>query len=147
MNGALVGGWVTYSTAARLYQRSQVTPGAAKRERKKEIVCVCVCVCVHAYVFVYWTDKWVVEHMLSSVLQQRKKSLLYVMGLPGSRFSQSESVVPCQPGYKEKLATKLNVSCRFPTSAPPLSTRVTHQGINKWKLMKLNTDYLSLGGC
>ncbi len=50
--------------------RSQITPGAAKRERK-ECVCVCVCIC-----FVYWTDKWVVEHMLSSVLQQRKKSLL-----------------------------------------------------------------------
>jgi hypothetical protein len=130
MNGALVGGWVTYSTAARLYQGPRLHLGQ-QRGRERDCVCVSVCVCA-CICFVYWTDKWVVEHMLSSVLQQRKKSLLCCNGSRWIPFSQSESVVPCQPGYKKKLAIKLNVSCRFPTSIINWSYS---SRINKWKLM------------
>jgi hypothetical protein len=119
--------------SCKAVSRSQVTPRAAKRNRKRVCVCVCECVCVCACIcFVYWTDKWVVEHMLSSVLQQMNEEIIVVMGhcCNGSRWIPfSQSLVPCQPGYKNKLATKLNVSCRFPTSTPPLSTSVTHQGL------------------
>jgi hypothetical protein len=106
--------------------RSQVTPGAAKRERKRECVCVCVCVCVHAYVLCIGLTNGLLS---TCSLRCFSKGRNYCCN--GSCWIPfwSQSLVPCQPGYKKKLATKLNVSCRFPTSAPPLSTSVTHQGL------------------
>jgi hypothetical protein len=125
MNGALVGAGSHIPQLQGCIKVPGYTQGS--KEEEKESVCVCVCIC-----FVYWTDKWVVEHMLSSVLQQMNEEIIVVMGhcCNGSCWILfSQSLVPCQPGYKNKLATKLNVSCRFPTSTPPLSTSVTHQGL------------------
>jgi hypothetical protein len=138
MNGALVGAGSHSPRAARLYQGPRLHLGQQKRERKRERVCVCVCVCA-CICFVYWTDKWVVEHMLSLRCFSRERNHRWCNGSSWIPFSQS--LVPCQPGYKKELATKLNVSCRFPTSAPPLSTSVTHWGLtngNWWAEHRLS---------
>ncbi len=77
MNGALVGAgshipWLQGCIKVPGYNRGS-KEGEKERERERVCVCVCVCACI---CFVYWTDKWVVEHMLSlrCFSRERKKS-------------------------------------------------------------------------